>query len=116
MAFRYQPCTHPKPLLSPVTGSGEHPLTGAYRRLRHLNLEEDKLCTWSHGIINDWEEVPRYLELLSTLFLSSLTNGQTSARHIAWASLYCCFGSRQSLGQAVFAYLLSSYSRQRIPL
>ncbi|KAJ7829622.1 hypothetical protein B0H13DRAFT_1916387 [Mycena leptocephala] len=58
MAFRYQPYTS-QTSPQPCDWFGEHPLTGAYRRLRHLNLEEGKLCTWSHGIINDWEEVPR---------------------------------------------------------
>lgn len=66
MSFRYQPYgIRPKPLPElNHRSAGGHRLAAAYQILRQRNHDEGILLSWSHGVLNDWEEITRYFFLL----------------------------------------------------
>ncbi|KAJ6588084.1 hypothetical protein B0H19DRAFT_1247793 [Mycena capillaripes] len=59
MSHRYHPYARLKPLLPLPRREAEHPLSVAHRQLQKINVDDGELCTWDHGVMNTWKEVPR---------------------------------------------------------
>jgi hypothetical protein len=51
---RYQPFQRPTALIP-----RKNAFSAAFHDLQQLNGIEGKLCSWGHGLSNDWDEVPR---------------------------------------------------------
>ncbi|KAF8192355.1 hypothetical protein K438DRAFT_1762353 [Mycena galopus ATCC 62051] len=63
--FRFQPYRRPNPVVLNANAPSVSPLSSAYQELRKRNHEDGILLSWSHGILNDWEEIARPQRLTS---------------------------------------------------